>query len=537
MSVITIQIKNGSAVERISCHTGENLLKVLSENHIFIENPCNGKGICGKCKIRVVSGRCSEISQAECAFLREEEISRGIRLACLTEVEGDMEIELLEKERTHQVLTSGYLPAFEKDFLRDGYGIAVDIGTTTVALALINLTTGEELAQASAINAQKQYGLDVLTRITYEYEHPEEGIRKLQQAIVLSLNEMIQSMCQKAGIEKEQIVEIVVAANCTMTHMLLGIDARSIGKSPYKPVFTEARSVLAKEIGIVGGENTTLYCLPHVSSYIGADIVAGAYVCDLQSRKNNVLFVDIGTNGEIVLSKGGKLFCCSCAAGPALEGMNISSGMRAGEGAVEDISISENGIQLTVIGNTAPEGLCGSGILAAIKELLRIKMIKKTGVFIKKDDLPDNDFRYPYLRMNGKKREFLLHDAPEIFVTQSDVRQVQLAKGAILSGFQALLKKAGLTIEELDEVLIAGQFGAHLPADSLIGTGILPEGVKEKLTYVGNSSKTGAYMALLSKTVRREMDQLSLNMEYMELAETENYERIFAESMLFPEVQ
>ena len=217
--------------------------------------------------------------------------------------------------------------------------------------------------------------------------------------------------------------------------------------------------------------------------------------------------------------------------------MNISSGMRAGEGAVEDISISENGIQLTVIGDTVPEGLCGSGILAAVRELLRIKVIKKTGVFIKKDTLLDNDFRYPYLRMNGKKRELLLHDAPEIFVTQNDIRQVQLAKGAILSGFQALLKKAGLTIEELDEVLIAGQFGAHLPADSLIGIGILPEEVKEKLTYVGNSSKTGAYMALLSKSVRCAMDQLSSNMEYMELAETENYERIFAESMLFPEVE
>lgn len=537
MSLITIQIKKGTAAEKICCRAGENLLKVLSEHHIFIENPCNGKGICGKCKIRSISGRCSEISQAERRFLREEEIRLGVRLACLTEAEGDMEIELPEKERTHQVLTSGYLPAFEKDFQRDGYGIAVDIGTTTVAMALVDLTSGEELAQASAVNAQKQYGLDVLTRITYEYEHPEDGIQELQRAIVSSLNEMTENMCQTAGIEKEKIVEIVVAANCTMTHMLLGIDARSIGKSPYKPVFTEAKSVRAKEIGIIAGENTMLYCLPHVSSYIGADIVAGAYVCDLQSRKNNVLFVDIGTNGEIVLSKAGKLFCCSCAAGPALEGMNISSGMRAGEGAVEKISISENGIQLTVIGDTVPEGLCGSGILAAVRELLRIKVIKKTGVFIKKDTLLENDFRYPYLRMNGKKREFLLHDAPEIFVTQNDIRQVQLAKGAILSGFQALLKKAGLTIEELDEVLIAGQFGAHLPADSLIGIGILPEEVKEKLTYVGNSSKTGAYMALLSKSVRCAMDQLSSNMEYMELAETENYERIFAESMLFPEVE
>lgn len=537
MSVITVLVKNGLDSKKIFCQAGENLLKVLTKNHIFIENPCNGKGICGKCKVRVVSGKCNEMAQEEGGFLRKDEICQGIRLACLTEIEGDMEIELLDKERKHQVLTSGYLPEFHKDFLRDGYGIAVDIGTTTVAMALVDLSDGKELAQASAVNAQKQYGLDVLTRITYEYEHPEEGIENLQRAIVASLNEMTGTMCQKAGIKKEQLVEIVVAANCTMMHMLLGVDARSIGKSPYKPVFTEATSVLAKDIGFEAGEHTMLYCLPQVSSYIGADIVAGAYVCNLQSRKDNVLFVDIGTNGEIVLSKAGKLFCCSCAAGPALEGMNISSGMRAGEGAVEDVSISEDGIQLKVIGNTAPEGLCGSGILAAIRELLRIKVIKKTGVFIKKDTLPVSDFRCSHLRVNGKKREFVFQDHPEIFVTQNDVRQVQLAKGAILSGFQALLKKAELTIEELDEVLIAGQFGAHLPADSLIGTGILPKEVKEKLTYVGNSSKTGAYMALLSNSARSAMEQLSFNMEYMELAETENYERIFAESMLFPEVE
>lgn len=536
MSLITIQIAKGTShTQTVHCSAGENLLKVLKENNIFIENPCNGKGICGKCKVRILSGRCNKASQTELQFLREAEIAQGFRLSCLTEVEGDVKIELLEKKRKHHILTSGYLPEFEKDYLRAGYGIALDIGTTTVAMALIDLTTGEEAAQASAVNAQKQYGLDVLTRITYEYEHPEEGIQTLQKTIVASLNEMIETLCRQAEISGEQIKEIVVAANCTMTHMLLGVDARSIGKSPYQPVFTEARSVLAKEIGILAGEDTTVYCLPHVSSYIGADVVAGAYVCDLQSRKKNVLFIDIGTNGEIVLSKAGKLFCCSCAAGPALEGMNISSGMRAGEGAVEDLLISENGIDLKVIGGGTPEGLCGSGILAAIKELLRIKVIKKTGVFIKKEALSDTDFRHPYLRMHGKKREFLLHASSEIFVTQNDVRQVQLAKGAIFSGCLVLLKTAGIMLRELDEVLVAGQFGSHLPADSLIGTGILPEEVREKLTYVGNSSKTGAYMALLSRTVRREMEELSLTMEYIELAETENYERIFAESMLFPE--
>lgn len=214
--------------------------------------------------------------------------------------------------------------------------------------------------------------------------------------------------------------------------------------------------------------------------------------------------------------------------------MNISSGMRAAEGAVEDVEITEQGIRLSVIGNQEPAGLCGSGILAVVKELLRTGIVKKTGVFVKKEKLKETDYRYPMIRMDGTKREFILCEEPKIVVTQSDVRHVQLAKGAILSGVSALLGKAGIRMEELDKVMIAGQFGAHLPAESLIGTGILPQEAAGKLAYVGNSSKTGAYMALLSRRARREIEALAEKMEYMELAETGNYERIFAESMIFP---
>lgn len=519
---------------KICCDEGENLLKVLLDAGIFVDNPCNGTGICGKCKVRILSGEISPMSDEERKFLKPEEVQAGVRLSCMTEVSGEVEVELLQKERKHKVLTHGYMPEFEKNAYTSGYGIAVDIGTTTVVTALVNLTTGEELANASMINAQKHYGLDVLTRITYEYEHPESGIGELQKAIVNSLNAMIDEVCQEAAVEKEQIREIDVAANCTMMHMLLGVDARSIGRSPYQPEFVSARELPAREIGLSLPEDTRLYCLPHVSAYIGADIVAGTYVCQLQKEHGNVLFIDIGTNGEIVLASRGRLLCCSCAAGPALEGMNISSGMRAADGAVEDVRITEKGIILKTIGDEEPAGLCGSGILAVVKELLKAGIVKKTGVFVKKDKLDDGDYRKPMIRMNGTKREFILRDDPELLVTQSDVRQVQLAKGAILSGFRALLEKAEIQMEELDKVMIAGQFGAHLPAESLTGTGILPEAVKDRLVYVGNSSKTGAYMALMSESVKREIEELAGRMEYMELAETDNYERLFAESMIFP---
>lgn len=531
--MVNITIK--STGKEIQCQTGTNLLESLLDAGVFVDNPCSGKGTCGKCRVKIVTGEVSPMCETEEKLLKQEEIETGIRLSCMTEVMDSVEIELLHKERKHEVLTTGYVPKFHRDSFATGYGVAIDIGTTTVVAVLIDLQTGEELAEASMINAQKQYGLDVLTRISYEYEHPESGIRKLQEAIVNAINGMIEDVCLEAGIDQTQIKEMDVSANCTMMHMLLGVDARSIGKSPYNPVFLDAKSLLAKEIGIRAGEDTVLYCLPQVSAYIGADIVAGTYVCQLEKKAGNVLFIDIGTNGEIVLASKGRLLCCSCAAGPALEGMNISSGMRAAEGAIEDVKITPDGVNITTIGEMRPAGICGSGILAVVKELLRTGLVKKTGAFIKKDQLDEEDYRFELLRLNGKGREFVLHKNPELLVTQGDVRQVQLAKGAILSGFMALLGKAGISMEDLDKVMIAGQFGAHLPAESLVGTGILPEAVKDKLVYVGNSSKTGAYMTLLSDKAKKEVEELAKKMEYMELAETENYERIFAECMIFPE--
>lgn len=580
---------------------GQTLLEILLVQKIFVDNPCNGKGVCGKCRVRILNGELPKPTETELELLKQEELNSGVRLSCFVKPESDVEIELMQKERKHEVLTSGYMPEFEFDVdirkqvieihkptledqtpyedqiknqtgskivfqglknarfydgkvtavlhgaeviqVEDGdttdslYGVAIDIGTTTVVCTLIDMLTGKELAHASMINAQKHFGLDVLTRITYELENPEDGAEKLQKAIVDSINEMIVNVCQQADVHKGEIYEVTVSANCTMMHMLLGVDATSIGKAPFAPIFVRAKDIKASEIGIHVAEGARLYCLPSVSAYIGADIVAGAYVCELKKEKRNVLFIDIGTNGEIVLSNKGRLLCCSCAAGPALEGMNISSGMRASEGAIEDIKITKDGIKLKVIGDEKPIGICGSGILAAVKELLRVGLVRKEGAFIKLKQLEKTDYRYKMLQLDGIKREFIMTEKPEkLLITQGDVRQVQLAKGAILSGFIALLNKAGIKMEDLDKVMIAGQFGAHLPADSLIGTGILPEEVKNKLVYVGNSSKTGAYMALMSSKVKAEMENLASYMDYMELGATEGYERLFSECLIFPDI-
>ncbi len=577
---------------------GKDLLRILMESDVFVDSPCNGKGTCGKCKVRILKGEIPPVSETEEGFLNEEERRSGVRLSCLVIPNGDLSVEILQTEGKHEVLSTGYLPEFafkpaiskkvvgiEKPTLQHQipyeeaicnalgmdqldwriltahkkieekmtavyydeelialepgdttdqlYGVAIDIGTTTVVTALIDVSTGKELATAAMINPQKKFGLDVLTRITYQMEHVE-ATKKLQSAIVDGINSLMEDLLEKSGIHRKNIYEIVVSGNCTMLHFLLGIEATSIGVSPYAPVFLRSKTIPAGDIGIEGAVGARLYALPSVSAYIGADIVAGAYVAELHRTKKNLLFIDIGTNGEIVLSKGGSLVSCSCAAGPALEGMNISSGMRAAEGAVEEVKITEDGIDLQVIGNAEPIGICGSGILSVMKELLRVGLVKKNGAFIKKEKLEPGDYREDLIRLDGTKRTFVLKNVPkELLITQGDVRQVQLAKGAILSGFYALLNNAGMDMSNLDKVLIAGQFGAHLSPDSLVGTGILPEDVSEKLEYIGNASKTGAYMALMSTQVKRDIEALANTMDYMELGTTEGYERLFAKSLQF----
>lgn len=525
-----IRVKNtGHQIEA----EGGNLLDILFDQEIFIDNPCNGRGTCGKCKVRIESVGAIPVSDADRKLIKDEELDQGIRLACTFDVTEAISITTLQDEKEIEVLTKGFVPEFEIDG-KEGYGIAVDIGTTTIALALVDRKNGEEIAAASMVNPQKKFGLDVLTRITYEIEEGEKGIREIQKTTVKGINALIDRVLKGVHIKRDEVETIVVAANCTMTHTLLGANTASMGKFPFEPAFRDAQELPAKEIGL-NLPMATLHCSPQVSAFIGGDIVAGAYVAGLHKEERNVLFIDIGTNGELVLASGGKMISCSCAAGPALEGMNISHGMRAAEGAIEDVKISEEGIELEVIGDKVPIGLCGSGILAVTKEVLRTGLVKKSGVFVKPDQLSKDDYRRNLLRMDGKKRILVLAEDPEVLVTQGDLRQVQLAKGAILSGVITLLKIAGLKAEDLDEVLIAGQFGSHLSPESIAGTGIIPDGLEDRIRYMGNSSITGAYMALLSDKSMREMDEVAKEMEYLELATTEDYEAVFRDACIFPD--
>lgn len=583
---------------------GKNLLDIIQMNHLGMESPCGGKGICGKCKIKILNGDINNLTNEELKFLTNEEIDNNIRLGCLVYPKGDISIDFLDNDKkNHKILTDGYMPEFNKSpfllkkvykinkptleknlsyedilintiegkikdkhtilkhlpeiFKKDEftavyldnelvgieiddtsdklYSLAIDIGTTTVVASLIDINSGYEVSCESEINPQKEYGLDVLSRINFA-KTKENGLYILHKSIINCINKLIENLCKKNNINKENIYEVAVAANTTMMHILLGVSPSSIGKSPYSPVFVSSKNISSSSLGINISSFGRVYLLPGVSSYIGADIVAGVCVCDLHKTDKNILFIDIGTNGEIVLSKKGELTSCSCAAGPALEGMNISCGMRAGEGAIENIKI-EDTIQTKVIEDKDPIGICGSGIVDAISELARLKLIGKTGRINKKSSV-ESDENLKHLSEcivdEDKKRKFVLIKEPkEISITQEDIRQVQLAKGAILSGFYALVNEMNIEINDLDEVIIAGQFGKHLSVESLVGVGIIPKELKEKVRYIGNSSKTGAVMTLLSKDIRNSMENIAKDINYFELSTKEGYERLFTDCLKF----
>lgn len=567
--------------------TNMTILEQLRSSGIPMENPCRGKGICGKCKIRIKAGRTSPLTGEEKKLLSADEIAAGVRLACLTtplepvefdpmrlfpEREGDVlgsgempEIRLSPAVTAENILVepatleNGYslcdtmpgmkdaplsllqdLPSFmggcQWNVVRYGenpiglqkekavYGLAVDVGTTTVAVSLIRLDDGAVICEDGFLNPQKAFGLDVLSRIHYDMEHPG-GVREMQKALVQRMNISVASITEKNGIRAESIYEAVIGGNSTMLHILLGVPLASLGRAPYSSVFTHAVTAYAKDLGLEINAQARVYCIPSVSTYIGGDIVAGVLAARLDAAEDTALFIDIGTNGEIVLSHEGKMYSCSCAAGPALEGMNISCGMRAEPGAVEHVTVTDGEARISTIGAEPPRGLCGSGILEAVSQMVKDKAISKSGRISAAHPLAETD--------GAGKRRIVLDREHQIYITQGDVRQVQLCKGAILSGILTLLDRLELTPGQIDRALVAGQFGKHLDEASLVGAGLLPPQLLERIRYIGNSSKTGAQMCLLSQEERRRAEKIARSVSYVELSVSPGYDRLFAGSMQF----
>ena len=503
--------------------SGMTILDFLRENNICLNAACNGLGICGKCKIKIENVKAFE---SEREVLGDKDIAAGYRLACMHSVdECDKETILKDvKESTGSVvLVDGFMPKFSHTNICDKYGIAIDIGTTTVAMELIDLSNAAIIAKASEINSQIAFGFDVMSRIAYTMENVD-GLFKLQKSIVNTLNMLIDKLQADTG--KEDIAEITVAANTVMCHILLGESVEGLGKYPFSPVFTKSRSMKAFDIGIKS--DATVTTLPHISGFVGSDIVAGVYASGLYKDDKNLLFIDIGTNGEMVLKFGDKLLATSCATGPALEGMNISCGMRAGEGAIDNFCIDENKLSYTTVGNKEAVGICGSGVLAMVRELLKDSIINVRGAI----DIEKLNKAYDFIDFDKSGKPFI-KISDDIYFTSKDIRQVQLAKGAILSGILALVSEAKLELKDISKVYIAGQFGKYISVDSFFCVGLLPIEFFDKVEYLGNTALTGAYMALLDKYAIEDMSLLSNKTEFFELSRLDNYDRIFAKALRF----
>ena len=552
MSRLTILPYN----RKVTIGPGETLLDAIRKAEgIRFETPCNGRGTCGKCKVIVTEGTLLPPTASELKALTDEEVEAGYRLACCArpadavsdgsgrdDAEEGLVIELPQKEEKAVVLADADYHREVVDPLftqkgESGVGIAVDIGTTTVAAVLLDLESGDTLARTSAINPQTEVGGDVLSRIAYTIANPDSGLKKCQSLIVDALNIMTDDLLSESGRPLDDLKGYSIAANCTMLHLLLGVDPQSLARAPFTPVFTEGQMMTAGEIGLCPAKpEAGLYCLPSVSAYIGADIVAGIHMSGISHTDKNIMFIDIGTNGEIVLSKKGELYACSCAAGPAMEGMNISCGMRAAEGAIESVRYDEETGKVTVgvIGDTAvPSGICGSGVLESVAMLLRTRGIDKNGKIA-----PDGSLIASEFFREGKEKGYYLwrgEGGKAVSFSQADVRQIQLAKGAILSGFMALVEKSGLTFDELDEVIIAGQFGSHLKAETLADIGILPGETRNRVRYIGNSSLAGAISVFLDRRLVDVYEGLRQGVDYMELGAYKGYSNLFMACIPFPE--
>ncbi|MGA2859429.1 MAG: ASKHA domain-containing protein [Candidatus Sulfotelmatobacter sp.] len=408
------------------------------------------------------------------------------------------------------------------------FGLAVDIGTTKLAAYLIDLESGETVGRAGAPNPQIAYGEDVISRICFANQTPE-GLTLLQNKVVQTMNHLVAELCAGAG-SPEQIVDAVVVGNTVMHHIFAGLPVDQLGTAPFVSVVSEKLEIPAAHVGLSLSSGATVYLPPNIAGYVGADHVAMLLGIGMDQDRRTVLAIDIGTNTEISLIYHGRILSCSCASGPAFEGAHIKHGMRAAQGAIEGVRIIDGKVHTHTIGGVPPVGICGSGILDAVAEMLAANGLDKRGNF-RKDS--------PFICQSGSESGFVLAPAvttghgSDIMITRQDVNEIQLAKAAIRAGIEVLLQEAGLEHRCLDEIVIAGAFGSYLDVRSAVQVGMVPPLPRDRFRQVGNAAGTGARQMLLSGERRRMAEEIAQRVEYVELASHRAFSDWFASELHF----
>ncbi|MDR3556291.1 MAG: ASKHA domain-containing protein [Syntrophobacteraceae bacterium] len=564
----------------LEAERGETLLSCIRRGGLKAESTCGGRGVCGKCRV-TAQGELSPPDDDERRVL--EGLPAEVRLACRARVAGDVSVSL-DDSWTRLQAASGFefrevaldspvkralLPEkgrdpapyvetlpfgvfdprllneiagwnansskpsailFENEAIDVRFdaapvlGAAVDVGTTSLSLCLFDLESGENKGCSSALNPQTAYGGDVITRIDY-CRKEREGLSVLRWALIEQLGVMLDETLGP-DLSRDQVYLMSVAANSTMLHILAGVNPVSLALAPFRPVFLKPLVVEAERFGLPIAPRGRLLLLPGAAAYVGADIIGGLAAIDYRSMPPCTLFIDIGTNGEIVLIENSeRLVATSCAMGPALEGMNISCGCRAVPGAIDTVTVGDDmEPRFTTIGDLPPIGICGSGLVDLVAALLSTGAITPGGAFS-----PDRGAKFAH-RLRAQ-RYYLTEN---VFLSQKDIRQVQLAKGAAITGILTLLGEAGRSVSDLRQIIVAGSFGYHLNPESLKRIGLLPENYSGPMTFVGNSSLSGASLVVRNRDMLNDMKRLASRIRVLELGSQPGFSRKFISMLDFP---
>lgn len=579
----------------ITAEHGQNLLKVLHNAGIMVESTCGGKGRCRKCKVRIkgknetqdreVISCLTEIESDLEVILPEKVrfIDRKSRLLDTSKLEtvtsikkvfyeipkpsledqrGDLDrvletaglkgkVSLALSRKVSQVLRENNFAVtlvIRGDELLDIeggdtsaalYGVAFDIGTTTMVCSLFDYQAQKVLATLSATNPQRKHGGDVISRITFANEEPG-NLELLQKEVIGGLNELLEQACKQAGVNPQHIYYATVVGNTCMNHLFLGLNPQRLALAPYVPVIQRPVEVKAEELGLAINSAGFVYALPNIAGFVGADTVGVILSTRLYEATEPILAIDLGTNGEIVLNSGEKMIACSTAAGPAFEGAQITFGMRAAQGAIESVEL-DGSYRAKVIGGGPIKGICGSGLIDVVAKLVKIGVIDERGRINGPENLPaEAAFLKDRLISNGASYDFVLAKEDEsadgqlVLLTQKDIRELQLAKGAILAGVKILLKEAGLKVEDLSQVYLAGAFGSYVDVESALGIGLLPNIPAQRVRSVGNAAGLGSLMALASEEEREKAAELARQVEYIELSTRLDFQDEFMAALNFP---
>ena len=614
MTKYKVSFSGGTTVEAPAQAT---LKEVMNNAGINFDFPCGGRGRCGKCKIRIVAGA-NEPQAEDKRALTEEELAAGVRLACVTRVTNDLEVEFLsDKNISHRILLSSlnrtakvephiikryvevdkasiydlrtawqrikdHLAAqgdqheatkarvtvlrripdvlqnsehkitavLYKDEIRGLepgntseklLGMAFDIGTTTIAGYLMDLYTGKELSVASTLNPQTQFGADVISRITHANQDPN-GLKELHRVVTRAVNDLIGEAVKKAGVARDDVYAVSIVGNTCMHHLFIGVNPRDVALAPYVPVITDPLVIDPADLNLVINPAGKVFVLPNIAGFVGADTVGVLLATGLDQSEEIKLIVDIGTNGEMALGNKDKILACSTAAGPAFEGAQISCGMRGASGAIDHVTF-EDEFSFSVIDDVAPLGICGSALLDTVAGLLEMGLIDARGRLKKPEEVTHplgQKLKDRLVEINGSPAFLLAGEVNSkenrpIYVSQKDIRELQLAKGAIATGIRILMQNYGLEVEDITEVQLAGAFGNYLNPHSACAIGLIPRELEDRITMVGNAAGLGSQLALLSETEYERAATAARNVQFVELGSDPNFTTVFAESMLFPE--